>query len=159
MFFYDFPVCRLGIAEENGAVTNVVFDGGKKSDKAIADAVIAETPLIQKTAAQLAEYFDGKRTSFDVPIAPRGTPFQLSVWEALRAIPFGATRSYKEIAELIKNPLACRAVGMANNKNPIVIIIPCHRVIGHNGGLTGFGGGLPVKQFLLDLEKGTKGGS
>jgi methylated-DNA-[protein]-cysteine S-methyltransferase len=153
VFFYDFPACSVGIAEDDGAITNVFFRGSADNAKAPGDAVAGETPLIKKTAAQLAEYFEGARTSFDVPLSPRGTAFQLAVWNALQTSPFGKTRSYKEIAEQIGNPTACRAVGMANNRNPIVILVPCHRVIGSDGSLTGYGGGLPVKQFLLELEK------
>jgi methylated-DNA-[protein]-cysteine S-methyltransferase len=106
----------------------------------------------KKALQQLSEYFAADRQEFDLPIAPRGTPFQVRVWQELRKIPFGETASYGTIAERIGNPKACRAVGMANSKNPIPIIIPCHRIIGKDGSLTGFGGGLTVKQQLLDLE-------
>lgn len=105
---------------------------------------------------QLEEYFRGERREFTVPLDVRGTPFQKRVLEALRGIPYGETRSYRQIAERIGSPLAVRAVGAANGSNPIPVIIPCHRVIGSNGKLTGFGGGLPTKQFLLDLEQGRK---
>ena len=149
VFFYDYPVGLIGIAEEAGAISRVFFSDEKKCD----GYETADTPLIQKAAAQLAEYFDGKRTKFDLPLALHGTDFQVSVWQALQTIPFGQTSSYAGIAALIGNAKAYRAVGMANNRNPIVIIVPCHRVIGHNGDLTGYGGGLPVKQFLLDLEQ------
>ena len=97
---------------------------------------------------------DGKRKSFDLPLKPEGTEFQKKVWNALLDIPYGETRSYKDIAVAIGNPKACRAVGMANNRNPISIIIPCHRVIGANGSLVGYGGGLPIKIELLNLETG-----
>jgi methylated-DNA-[protein]-cysteine S-methyltransferase len=149
VFSYDYPIGALGIAEEDDAITRVFFDGGK----GLPDFIAAETPLIKKTAAQLAEYFGGKRRSFDLPLALRGTDFQLAVWKALLTIPSGETRCYQDIADLIGRPKAVRAVGMANNRNPIVIIVPCHRVIGKDGGLTGYGGGLSVKQYLLDLEK------
>ena len=109
--------------------------------------------LTDLAAKQLGEYFTGARKSFDLPLAPRGTDFQKAVWKALQDIPYGETRSYKQIAETIKSPKACRAVGMANNKNPIWIIIPCHRVIGADGSLTGYGGGLDMKEKLLKLEK------
>lgn len=103
---------------------------------------------------QLAEYFAGERKAFDLPIAwPRGTAFQIAVWEQLRRIPYGETRSYGQIAAAIGRPSACRAVGAANGANPIAIVVPCHRVIGAGGGLTGFGGGLPIKRALLDLER------
>jgi len=108
-------------------------------------------PLAQ-VIRQLAEYFAGDRKKFDVPLALRGTPFQLDVWRALQRIPYGETRSYADIARAIDRPTATRAVGAANGANPIPIIIPCHRVIGTNGALTGFGGGIDVKQRLLNLE-------
>jgi methylated-DNA-[protein]-cysteine S-methyltransferase len=103
--------------------------------------------------AQLRAYFKRELTQFDVPLAPVGTAFQLKVWQALRAIPYGELVSYKTLAEAVGNPKAVRAVGAANGKNPIPIIIPCHRVIGSNGSLTGFGGGLETKQRLIDLER------
>lgn len=112
-----------------------------------------ETPLIKKTYSQLKEYFAGNRKSFDIPISANGTEFQIKVWKELQKIPYGKTATYKEIAENIGNKNASRAVGMANNKNPIAIIIPCHRVIGTKGDLTGYAGGIKLKKYLLDLEK------
>ncbi len=103
---------------------------------------------------QLEEYFAGTRKQFDIPLALRGTPFQLEVWHALQQIPYGETRTYAGIAHAIGRPTATRAVGAANGANPIPIIVPCHRVIGSNGSLTGFGGGIDVKRRLLDLEAG-----
>jgi methylated-DNA-[protein]-cysteine S-methyltransferase len=149
LFFYDYPIGTIGIAEDGDAVSRVFFC----KEKSLEGFNIAETPLIKKAAVQLREYFDGKRRAFDLPLAPHGTDFQRAVWKALQTIPAGETRSYKDIAALIGNPKASRAVGMANNRNPIVIIVPCHRVIGRDGSLTGYGGGLPVKQYLLELEK------
>jgi len=111
------------------------------------------SPLTDLAAMQLEEYFSGKRLTFDLPLRPHGTAFQLSVWDALLAIPYGETRSYKEIAQAVGNPNACRAVGLANNRNPISIFIPCHRVIGSDGSLTGYGGGLEMKKRLLMLEQ------
>ena len=105
---------------------------------------------------QLEEYFAGERTMFDLPIRPRGTQFQISVWNTLLAIPYGETRSYAQIANAIGRPSAVRAVGAANGANPIPIVIPCHRVIGSNGSLTGFGGGIDVKRRLLELESGQR---
>lgn len=102
--------------------------------------------------SQICEYFERKRFSFDVPICPQGTDFQLKVWEQLCKIPYGQTRSYGQIAAQVGNPKASRAVGMANNKNPIAIIIPCHRVVGANGSLVGYAAGLDIKRFLLDIE-------
>ena len=110
------------------------------------------TNLIKKTVLQLNEYLIGERTEFDLPLKPEGTAFQKKVWEALCTIPYGQTRSYKEIAVQIGNEKACRAVGMANNRNPISIIIPCHRVIGADKSLVGYGGGLNIKVKLLNLE-------
>jgi methylated-DNA-[protein]-cysteine S-methyltransferase len=109
-------------------------------------------PILDETEKQLKEYFQGKRSSFDIPLEPEGTKFQLAVWRALREIPFAKTCSYGAIAKRIGRPKASRAVGAANGRNPISIIVPCHRVIGANGNLTGFGGGLKNKKILLDLE-------
>ena len=107
---------------------------------------------LKQAAAQLEEYFAGKRTEFDVPLDPVGTDFQLSVWNQLSRIPYGETASYGQIADRIENPAAVRAVGLANGANPISIIVPCHRVIGADGSLTGFGGGLEIKRRLLEHE-------
>lgn len=110
--------------------------------------------LLLRAAEELGEYFAGRRRSFTLPLAPRGTEFQQRVWEALRRIPCGETRTYGEIARAIGQPRACRAVGMANNRNPIAILIPCHRVIGSDGSLTGYAAGIGIKQRLLELERG-----
>lgn len=109
--------------------------------------------LLWQAAAELGEYFAGRRRNFTLPLAPRGTEFQLRVWSELRRIPCGETRTYGEIARAIGQPRACRAVGMANNRNPIAILIPCHRVIGRDGSLTGYAAGLSVKRQLLELER------
>jgi methylated-DNA-[protein]-cysteine S-methyltransferase len=109
-------------------------------------------PLLRETARQLAEYFAGARRVFDLPLAPRGTAFQCDVWTTLATIPFGETISYAQLASRVGKPTAVRAVGAANGRNPLPIVLPCHRVIGADGSLTGFGGGLPTKQFLLQLE-------
>ena len=114
-------------------------------------------PVIAATRQQLQEYFARQRTRFELPLAPTGTPFQLRAWKILESIPYGQTRSYEEQAIRLGNPKACRAVGAANGKNPISIIVPCHRVIGKRGGLTGFAGGLIVKADLLTLEAGEAG--
>jgi len=116
------------------------------------DAVARTTPVLAQTARQLAEYFAGKRRTFDVPLAPRGSGFQERVWRALMKIKFGETRSYGEIARAIGRPSASRAVGAANGRNPVAIVVPCHRVIGANGSLTGYGGGLERKRWLLAHE-------
>jgi len=110
-------------------------------------------PLSDLAAVQLGEYFAGHRKIFDLPLGPMGTPFQMAVWKALQDIPYGETRSYRDIAAAIGNPAACRAVGMACNKNPIWILIPCHRVVGSSRSLTGYAGGLDMKRTLLELEQ------
>ena len=109
-------------------------------------------PVVRDTLRQLAEYFAGDRMAFDLPLAPKGTEFQRAVWKALVGIPYGETCSYREIARAIGRPAAVRAVGAANGSNPIAIVVPCHRVIGASGKLVGYGGGLPMKRMLLDLE-------
>ena len=117
------------------------------------DARLLQTPLLDAAATQLHEYFEGQRTSFDLPLSLHGTPFQKACWAALRTIPYGETRSYAQQAAAVGRPHAWRAVGMANHVNPVMIFVPCHRVIGSNGKLTGYAGGLPFKRFLLDLER------
>ncbi|ACQ79040.1 methylated-DNA/protein-cysteinemethyltransferase [Beutenbergia cavernae DSM 12333] len=109
-------------------------------------------PVLREAMRQLAEYFSGTRREFDVPLAPAGTPFQLRVWDLLREIPYGETRSYGDIAAALGDPGSSRAVGLANGSNPLSIIVPCHRVIGADGSLTGYGGGIDRKRFLLELE-------
>ena len=145
---YQSPFGPVSLKEENGALICCGFgrDGAETADRA---------PVLYEAARQLDEYFAGKRRYFDLPLAPQGTAFQQQVWLALRQIPYGTTVSYKDIAVAIGNPQACRAVGMANNRNrnPIVIVIPCHRVLGYDGKLTGYAGGLDIKERLLALEK------
>jgi methylated-DNA-[protein]-cysteine S-methyltransferase len=147
--YCDTPAGRIGISEEDGRITGLFF----AKDKTDECAAQNETPVLKEAVRQLREYFGGKRRRFELPLAPEGTPFMRRVWDALLTIPYGETRSYKEIAALVGNEKACRAVGLANNKNPIPVIIPCHRVIGANGGLVGYGGGLGIKTLLLELEK------
>jgi methylated-DNA-[protein]-cysteine S-methyltransferase len=133
-----------------------------RSRAAALDAVPPDTqrrpwdPPLPAVRTQLAEYLAGERRRFTLPLAPRGTEFERRVWRALTDIPYGETRSYAEIAGIIGSPSACRAVGRANGRNPIAVVIPCHRVIGSDGSLTGYGGGLPLKRFLLDLEAGRR---
>ena len=146
VYYYATLIGKVGIAEDGTGITNVFL-----GDLPI-HADVKETALIKEAAKQLDEYFRGQRRLFSVKLNPQGTPFQQSVWKALLEIPYGETRSYKQIAERIGNPSASRAVGMANNKNPIFIIIPCHRVIGSTGKLVGYGGGIDVKEKLLNLE-------
>ena len=112
-----------------------------------------ETPLLARGRAELLEYFQGKRRVFDLPLAPQGTPFQRRVWSALAEIPYGATISYKELARRVDRPKGFQAVGQANGRNPLPIFLPCHRVVGADGSLTGYAGGLELKQFLLELER------
>lgn len=149
IFFYQTPIGKLAVAEKGGSITNVFFDGHSIPE----DAVITETTLLKEAGKQLQEFFSGTRKEFDLPLAPIGTEFMGSVWDSLKAIPYGETRSYKEVAESIGNPKAVRAVGLANNRNPIPLFIPCHRVVGANGKLIGYYGGLETKEFLLQLEK------
>ena len=143
------PMGTLTAVEEDGALIRLDF--GKNEP---AGAEYGETGLLSETRRQMAEYFSGTRHEFTLPLAPRGTAFQMKVWNALSAIPYGQTRSYRDIALQIESPNAVRAVGGANHHNPISIIIPCHRVIGLNGSLTGYGGGLDKKEALLALERG-----
>lgn len=116
----------------------------------------ADDATLRRTQSQLTEYFDGGRTGFDLPLDPVGTAFQKSVWEVLRTIPYGDTMTYGEIAVRIGRPDASRAVGAANGRNPVSIVVPCHRVIGSDGSLTGFAGGVETKAFLLGLEQGVR---
>ena len=151
--FLDSPVGKLHLLAHDSALIALVWRIGRHSDLPFANArVDANHAVLRETARQLDEYFAGRRRDFDVPLEPRGTDFQRSVWQALRAIPFGETRSYGELARQLGNPAAMRAVGAANGGNPISIIVPCHRVIGANGSLTGFGGGIPAKAWLLAHE-------
>ena len=143
---FDSPIGRLWLAAENGALVRLDFSEiPARSD--------SDEPVLEEAKRQLAEYFSGKRNAFTVPLIYRGTAFQAAVWEELLKIPYGETRTYGEIAAAIGKPKASRAVGMACHRNPIGILIPCHRVIGTGGKLTGFGGGLDKKQALLEREK------
>ena len=144
------PVGPLLLTAEDGALTGLHFGvhevPGDRDD---------DEPVLCDARGQLGEYFAGERRDFALPLAPRGTKFQLSVWEQLRLIPYGTTISYGELARRIGDPNAFRAVGTANGRNPIAIVVPCHRVIGADGSLIGFGGGMAAKRTLLDLETGT----
>lgn len=149
--FIQSPVGELSLAADENGLTMVSFGHND-----VAGALNLESPILKQAKTELAEYFSGQRTEFDIALNPRGTAFQQKVWKALRHIPYGETRSYGEIASAVNNIKACRAVGMANNRNPIAIIIPCHRVIGANGDLTGYAAGLKIKQKLLTLEAENK---
>jgi methylated-DNA-[protein]-cysteine S-methyltransferase len=148
----DSPVGPLLLAGDDSALSLIGFTTGPKSMGP--DPAWQHVPTAFETArAQLGAYFAGDRQDFDLALSPRGTEFQLQVWQALSTIPYGETWSYRELAEAIGNPKAVRAVGSANGRNPLPIVVPCHRVIGSNGSLTGFGGGLENKQILLALEQ------
>ena len=148
LFYYDMQIGKIGIAEEDGAITDILFGDEVHS----AQTIVRETAIIKAAAKQLDEYFEGQRREFDLPVLTKGTVFQTMVWNALKTIPYGEIRSYKDIAVQIGKGKACRAVGMANNRNTIPIIIPCHRVIGAKGELVGYGGGLDIKERLLKIE-------
>ena len=155
IYTYNLSIGTFIIAANDSAVTMVKLYDPVTNAVIGTDNVISTTSpsrLTDKTAKQLDEYFNGKRFNFEIPLDPKGTVFQQAVWNALGTIPYGQTRSYKQIALMLDKPNACRAVGLANNRNPIWIIIPCHRVIGTNGALVGYGGGLEIKRKLLHLE-------
>lgn len=147
-FTYDFTIGKISVASDGHRITSIQFTDTLKnlSQK-------KSSPITDQAAYQLQEYFQGTRKLFQLPLNPVGTPFQKSVWAALQKIPYGATCSYKHVAESIKNPGASRAVGMANNKNPLLIVTPCHRVVGSDGSLVGYAGSLEIKKQLLELEK------
>ena len=149
--YFDTPIGELLLAGEEGALSMIGFPKGSMRREPEADWIFNETQLAD-VSRQLREYFTGERREFNLPIKLSGTEFQVSVLEALQNIPYGETTSYGEIAKRIGRPKAVRAVGAANGRNPIPIIVPCHRVIGSTGDLTGFGGGLDTKEALLRLE-------
>ena len=146
------PVGKIEIIEENEKIVELNIYNEEKNEKKN-NIIEKDTKLLLEVEKQLKEYFEGKRIKFEIPLNPKGTEFMKKVWKELLNIPYGETRTYKEIAEKIGNSKASRAVGMANNKNPIPIIIPCHRVIGSNNKLVGYALGLDMKQYLLDLER------
>ncbi|WBH15370.1 methylated-DNA--[protein]-cysteine S-methyltransferase [Sphingomonas radiodurans] len=148
------PTGDLTLVATDAGLAAILWDDDARMQARYAPRVAApDHPVIAAATRQLNEYFAGTRTAFDVPLDPTGTEFQRAVWTTLLAIPYGETRSYRDIARAIGRPTATRAVGAANGRNPLPIIAPCHRVIGANGALTGFGGGLPNKQLLLALER------
>jgi methylated-DNA-[protein]-cysteine S-methyltransferase len=151
--FIPSPVGDLKLVASDEGLVAIMWKAGRPQRVSAEDAVENPThPLLLRTEKELSEYFSRKRKAFTVPLDIRGTHFQKQVWEALLGIPFGETRSYGQIAKQLGNPAATRAVGAANGRNPIPIIVPCHRVIGSTGSLTGFGGGLERKDLLLKLE-------
>jgi methylated-DNA-[protein]-cysteine S-methyltransferase len=150
----DSPVGRLKLVASDKGLVAILWENDKPHRVRLSELVANdEHPILLQTERQLSEYFAGKRKSFSLDLDMRGTSFQKNVWEALLAIPFGETRSYGQLAKQLGNPNATRAVGAANGRNPISIIVPCHRVIGSSGKLTGFVGGLEVKAHLLNLER------
>jgi methylated-DNA-[protein]-cysteine S-methyltransferase len=156
----DSPIGPLTIVAEDGAITALYMDMQRHAPGAEAFGLPGDPgdEPFATAARQLDAYFAGQLTDFDLPLAPAGTDFQRRVWDGLRAIPYGQTVSYGELARRVGNPAASRAVGLANGRNPIAIVVPCHRVIGTDGSLTGYGGGLDRKRFLLALERGTAPG-
>ncbi len=173
IFYYQTDLGQIGIAEEDNKITNVFFktdichiqDADINNNRDLKDSAVQisgvslenyclkETDILKEASSQLYEYLHGKRRVFNLPLSPNGTEFMKRVWNCLCDIPFGETKSYKEIAIAVGNEKACRAVGQANNRNPIPIFIPCHRVIGTNGKLIGYSGGLQIKVSLLEIEK------
>ena len=155
MVFYrhiDSPVGPLLLAADGAGLRLVEFHSPRHPMSRLQDWSEGSNEVLDLARHQLDEYFDGKRRDFELPLAPRGTAFQEQVWHTLATIPYGETISYAQLAQRVGKPTAMRAVGAANGRNPLPIVLPCHRVIGADGSLTGFGGGLPTKQFLLQLE-------
>lgn len=146
------PVGDLLISTDGQSIQHILFADGAAAEKLQQQATQSAHPLLQKAESQLAEYFAGTRETFDLPLGAEGTAFQQRVWAALRTIPFGQTWGYAQLAQAIGQPTAARAVGLANGRNPLSIVVPCHRVIGKNGTLTGYAGGLNRKAWLLEHE-------
>ena len=152
--YFETVFGRMYVAAEGGCVVRLTCEAAADGDVVVDKK---ETPaLLERTISQVMEYLDGKRTDFDIPVQASGTPFQKKVWDALCKIPYGRTYTYREVAEAVGSPKGARAVGMACNRNPIMLLIPCHRVIGSTGKLVGFGGGLQMKEYLLELERKSK---
>lgn len=149
------PIGLLKVCEENGKLTSLHLQQ-REIDITFSQDYVWHSDLLYEAYKQINEYFIGKRRKFDLPISYAGTLFQQQVWKELQSIPYGETRSYEDVAIGIGKPKAVRAVGQANNRNPLMIIIPCHRVIHKNGNIAGFGCGIEVKKYLLDLEKNNR---
>lgn len=148
------PVGQLTLVASGPALVAILWESERPGRVRVERGPEAsQDPLLKEAATQLQAYFEGKRTQFELPLAPQGTDFQCKVWQALQGIPYGETRSYGELAAQIGAPGSARAVGAANGRNPLSIVVPCHRVIGANGQLTGFAGGLEGKACLLELER------
>jgi methylated-DNA-[protein]-cysteine S-methyltransferase len=152
--FMESPVGKLRLVASDKGLRYVAFERDMGKHPALeGEFVVRDHKILQQTQKELSEYFEGKRKIFSVPLDMKGTVFQINAWRALTKIPYGKTKSYAEQAVLVGDANKARAVGMANNRNPISIIVPCHRVVGKDGKLVGYGGGLPRKAFLLALEK------
>lgn len=155
----DSPVGPLMVIADNTGITHILFPTHTLADLGLVSEDVPEAkddPVLLNAARQLAEYFDGDRTAFDLPLHVEGNDFEVDVWFAMRSIPYGETISYGKQSDIAGHPGAFQAVGAANGRNPIPIVVPCHRVVGSDGSLVGFGGGLDVKRFLLDLESGVQ---
>lgn len=151
------PVGKLKLVASSRALVAVLWERERPNRVKLDEMSLdPQHPILIETERQLAEYFAGKRTEFDLPLEPNGTEFQKKVWRTLREIPFGKTKRYLDLARAIGSPDASRAVGAANGKNPLSIVVPCHRVVGANGALTGFAGGLETKAALLALEAASR---
>lgn len=161
-YIYDTKLGKILIADDGQSITKVALinlecnSDRNQITELFPEYQLIETELIKEAANQLMEYLEGNRREFTVKLDPQGTEFQRKVWDALKAIPYGETRSYKQIAQVVGNEKASRAVGMANHNNPIICMIPCHRVIGTNGSMVGYAVGIPVKEQLLNMEKERK---
>jgi methylated-DNA-[protein]-cysteine S-methyltransferase len=157
----DSPIGELTIVAVDDAVVAIRFDTDRdrRQPDVLAASELADHPVLRAAAGQLAEYFAGERTEFELSLAPTGTAFQLDAWQALRRVPYGTTVSYGEQAAAMGDRRKARAVGAANGRNPIPIVVPCHRVVGSNGHLTGFAGGIEAKAWLLDHELRVRAGS
>lgn len=155
----DSPVGPLMVIADSAGITHILFPTHTLADLGLVSEDVPEAkddPVLLNAARQLAEYFDGDRTAFDLPLHVEGNDFEVDVWFAMRSIPYGETISYGKQSDIAGHPGAFQAVGAANGRNPIPIVVPCHRVVGSDGSLVGFGGGLDVKRFLLDLESGVQ---
>lgn len=150
--FHESPIGSLHLEQTDGALTGLWLPTGRHAHASAPSGRRADHPFVE-VRRQLDAYFEGRRREFDLPLRAKGTSFQEMVWAALRSIPYGETWSYGQLAVRIGRPTAFRAVGLANGQNPLSILVPCHRVIGANGTLTGYGGGLPAKRWLLELER------
>ena len=155
----DSPIGPLLLIADDSGITHILFPTHALADLRVTEDQIPEVdddPVLLDAARQLDEYFEGDRTDFDLPLHVEGNDFEVDVWFAMRSIPYGETISYGEQSEIAGHPGAFQAVGAANGRNPLPIVVPCHRVVGSDGSLVGFGGGLDVKRFLLDLESGVQ---